>query len=686
MDKDILTPSAIPCLFDADLSQLSLDQLQSGIGYGRDLNLEEIVGLTALHWAPRVFHGFYYVGDKGYCLHADDAMRYIPRQAGATVLNLPFSPLEGEPLSVITYFRDDDGRICVGRRWRQKVHFTGTIAIGDTEAHEQIDLSEMGEIISYNLANADLSRAEFILRHYPDCTTRVQLPADLGETGPGVVQIELDPPAITALPFEFTNKALFQKQVEDWPAQPGEWSLNYNGTLLYAYLEEVPIEPGYLTYHHTYPADLLFTQSYVVDHGEITDPQTLETTEIVGVSDGSANLCFPCRYFPILSVADSNIFVDDSGVVSEWTIVADLSGYGANDEVCTLDIDLGLIRFGDGTNGKIPAEDSRVGIIYASVPLIQYEARRDKIVTGKEVNLHPLMTPVHRGFIYLSHKTDILHALTLTCDKDEISGDVFGPLYCGNDYTTLTCLATNPQGDPIVDLPVEFVIGDYGYFNLLPTGVNVRISTLADGLCQTVFHPPGNIIQLAEVVELYDQDENFLDPYQTITNPDDAIDITPGDLGGTDYYDEALTFLLVDDDPLLPYSPTRRQGGSLVLLYHFDESSNNFIPTHPEEVAGVSYLKYPYSLPTPSDLSQLRKFVVAIPKIVTLYCKATDPLSGREIQSNTLTLLIKAPPFQIGPYTVKIIGEQTAGSAVGAATYLTIDRRGGLNAFFVISS
>jgi len=135
---------------------------------------------------------------------------------------------------------------------------------------------------------------------------------------------------------------------------------------------------------------------------------------------------------------------------------------------------------------------------------------------------------------------------------------------------------------------------------------------------------------------------SYLNPYQTITDPNDALTITPADLGGASYLDEALTFLLVDDDPLAPYDPIRRIGGTLVLLYHYDGATDNFIPTRPTAI-GSDYLQYPYTLPTPAELPQLRKFVVAIPKLTTIYCQATNPLSGQTITSNSLTLLLKAP-------------------------------------------
>lgn len=682
MDKTNLTVSSVPCLLDADLSQLPREDIQSGIGYGDDLKFQQVVEVNPLHWAPQVQRGFYYSGLDVHYLHADSAIVIIPRQTVSTTIPLPVAPLEGEPVSVVTYFREADGRIRAGYRWEHKIRFTGNLVQEGEQSYEQIDLDQDGQVVNYNLAYADQSRTEFVLRRYHDCITQQLLPTNLGEGGVGAVSITLDPPAIPDLPLHFTNELLFQKRVTTNPMQPGEWHLSSDGNTLTVYLNATPVDPGRITYYHHYPAELLFARSYTLQHGQLTNPQSLKTTEILGTADGSARPCFFCRYFPIINLASVYVFIEENGVVSSWTAVADLSSYGPTDQVCAVDLDLGLVRFGDGVHGKIPAAGSRIGIVYTSVPMIRYECRSDKEYTGKEVNLHPLLTPIHQGFLYLGHQVDILRSLTLSCDKPELSPGVYGPLYCGNDYVTLTCTATNPKGEPVADLQVEFVVGAYGHFSQLPPGINLHQSTMADGRARAVFHPPGNIINIAEVVELYDQEENFLNPYQSITNTNDALTVSSDDLGSTDYYNEALTFLLLDDDPLLPYSPYRRRGGGMVLLYHLDESTNSFTPTRPLPVAGNDYLQYPHSLPTPTELPSLRKFVIALPKIVTIYCRAYDPLSGREIRSNPITILIKAPAFQVGPYTVKRIHEQTAGSAVGAATYLAINQQGELNTFF----
>jgi len=73
--------------------------------------------------------------------------------------------------------------------------------------------------------------------------------------------------------------------------------------------------------------------------------------------------------------------------------------------------------------------------------------------------------------------------------------------------------------------------------------------------------------------------------------------------------------------------------------------------------------------------------VVAIPKITTISCEATNPLSGQTITSNSLTILIKAPAYQLGPWTIREAIDD-AGASIGTATYLTVDKMGQLNMVF----
>lgn len=677
MSNDQL-PSTIPCRLDANLSRLDRQQLQSGVGDRQDLQLQQIIELKPAHWSPLILRGFYYFGTDPHYLHSNSAYRFIPRQDSALIVPLPFLPQEGEPLSIVLYRRELDGRIRTGYRWRQRQYFTGRIEMHSTSAVELIDQDHQGNIINYNLRYADLTRFEFILQRYPDYQTTYDLPLDLFRYGPGRVVINLDPPAISHLPIQFTRPEIFLTRVTTLPAEPGEWMISHDGSQLTVFLSQIA-HPGRVTYCHTHPAELIFSKDYTITHGTITSPPVIETAELLGISDGAPYICLSTRYLPLLSHSTTHVLVETAGQTTTWEIVNDLSQAGSTDQVCTVDLDFGLIRFGDGIHGKIPPAGSRIGVVYTTTPLIQGEIRSDDF-TGREVNLFPLSTSLHQGFLYLGQALDRLQQLVLTCDREEVHPQIFGPIFCGNDFTTLTCTALDPYGEPLPDIQVEFVTTPHGSLNQLPPGMSCFQHTLGDGSAQVIFYPPGNIIRLAKTIELYNEFNQPSDVYRTINQSNDALSCDTSDLN-PNYLSEALTFLLVDDDQLNPYSPYHRRGGTMVLLYHWNESTNSFQPTNPS-LLGQDFILYPKSLPTPTELPSLRKFVVAIPRLVSIYCRAIDPMSGREVRSNTITLLVKAPTFQIGPYTVQLPQQETPGAAVGAATYLTIDQRGQINTSF----
>jgi alpha-L-arabinofuranosidase len=79
-------------------------------------------------------------------------------------------------------------------------------------------------------------------------------------------------------------------------------------------------------------------------------------------SDGSAGQTFEVLYAPV--VADSVRVVIDGRV---WSRVRSLSSAGPGDRVFSLEAENGRVRFGDGVNGAIPAQGSKVRASYRSV-------------------------------------------------------------------------------------------------------------------------------------------------------------------------------------------------------------------------------------------------------------------------------------------------------------------------------
>jgi hypothetical protein len=672
----LLVPSNIPCLFDASLESLDKDDLQSGIGYKDDLNLDEIIALTPIHWAPLVERGFYFIGTDGLYFHSDSAVRIAP--GNVTEVNLPKLPAPGYPISITTYYRDETGAITVGYRWQQKVRFSGTINHDDPDkVFERVDATTEGSVVNFNFKYADQSKQEFVISYNKNYRKIFKLPDNLSSTGAGVKAITLSPAAIPTMPFVFSKVGQF-KNYTNSPSTPGDWNISSNGSTLNVYVSAEPTDVGYVTYYYDYPASILFSKSCIMNHGISAvppTPQSMATVEIMGISNGNTDLCFGMRYFPVLK-GSVNVYVDDGGTITPWSVVEDLDSSGPTDKECMIDPDLGLVIFGNGINGMIPPTNSTIGVVYISVPIIEYETRNVGTILGNELNMHPLFNHTPRGFLYLEQRLDILGSLSLSTNKDELS--------YGNDYAVLTCVAENPMGSPISNILIEFMPSTDGYLNLAQTGVSVNQFTKADGTAQVIYHPPSNVLDMAEEVNLYLPNGSYSSPYLTTSVTNDTLITTfPADQSTyTPDMDEVLTFIVVDNDPLAPYYTTSRTGGSMVLLYELDVATNNFAPVRPISVM-QDRIVYGKSLPTPSDYSAIRKFVIVIQRPEFFTCRAIDPLTGRTIYSNQLLILLTAPPYQVGEFTLSTL-QSVAGSAIGAATYFTIDKKGQLNAAFSV--
>jgi hypothetical protein len=83
------------------------------------------------------------------------------------------------------------------------------------------------------------------------------------------------------------------------------------------------------------------------------------TNEAVGTADGSASQVYYLDQENIISGTDA-IYLN--GVA--WTRVTDFTGSGSSDTHYVIDLDLGKITFGDGTNGKAPVNTEPITAEY----------------------------------------------------------------------------------------------------------------------------------------------------------------------------------------------------------------------------------------------------------------------------------------------------------------------------------
>lgn len=183
--------TSIPSNFDASTSGIDQSLFQSGIGSGRDLNLESIQAITSsglaesdvYHpWLPEIMHGYYHDYDNEHYLFSDDSeigyITYSGVQPTTTVnpssgfnyINIPHSLKVGVPITVEQYEWDNEvGNYSVALSCKKKVHFTG---LRDSDLVRQSTYDENLETILWD--KIDNTEPEFIV-DYPNSLPRVIL-------------------------------------------------------------------------------------------------------------------------------------------------------------------------------------------------------------------------------------------------------------------------------------------------------------------------------------------------------------------------------------------------------------------------------------------------------------------------------------------------------------------------------
>jgi hypothetical protein len=691
------TPSTVPCLFDTDLSSLSDASLQSGIAGSTFLKIKRYLDMAGENdaWRPALEAGIYFLGTEQFRMFSDRCHQFVFRDPVATVINLTHSPALARAVEMYVCHRVNQSEVIECRHWRQRPRFSGTLAVTATSSTEQISLDSNNNVVNYNLAYADTTKDEFVLVRRFSATQTENIPSDIFTEESRVAMSEYFPdyfPAeyfpigyrhqegvissftlsstpLTDCPIVFSNTNMFRVQVTTSPALAGEWKLENDGVTITVLLPAAACLPGTVTYNVEYPASMRLAKTVTAIHGDE-----------LGSSTGVANQVFFSEWFPLLSAATTQVLVfSDPLTYEEWAIVDDLSTQGPTAKACEVNLDLGLIVFGDGVHGAIPPEDYDIAVAYTSVPIVQYETAMHQEMISRQINLNPLYTISDRGFIYLAHYLSRVYSLVLSCDKSlvSISPEIYGPIYCGTDFARLTCQALNASGGAVDGAQIDFHLNSTnGYLNQLQAGATSHTWGDANGEARSILRTVSNVMQMSETIHLYDENNTYLDPYITTTITDDTLPLNLDEIDPNISLDDILTFAVLDDDPMLPYSTLTRTGGVLVVLYTYDNVTENFIPLKPIDFT-KDYIQFGQSLPTPTMASQLRQFVIVIPTLATVYCQTTDLVTGRTITSNSLKFLFRAPEYQLGTFTLREL-VSVAGSTVEAATYLALDRRGSI--------
>jgi len=177
-DDQLIDLTAIPCIYDATTSGITTSYFKSGIGGGRDLELQKFKIITtsgvqqnpigtAKSWIPEVYHGHYYLySEKGY-LHSDDS-HYQQVSNTITVsgisqelniVRLDYRPKIGVPVTAKQYkWSSSQGKYTVEKEVRKKGYFTG---IRDDDNVRQLTWDSDREAILFDFI--DDTNDEFVI-------------------------------------------------------------------------------------------------------------------------------------------------------------------------------------------------------------------------------------------------------------------------------------------------------------------------------------------------------------------------------------------------------------------------------------------------------------------------------------------------------------------------------------------
>jgi len=698
--------AVIPTLFDPDLSLIPSDVWRSGIGQGEDLRIYTIYQQphAGAPWRPMIRPGYYFLAEERFYLFGPNALLSIVDTEvdgnGFTLVNLLFPPKPGAPFRVAYMHREADGDVRHVDNFRHRVRFTGrTITevdqYGDLVSRiEAVDLNASGEVVNYNISNLPVDPEprplEYVVIQRPEAYKKQWIPMTVGDGTDVVKTISLGEPIVDGTPIGFSNTNLFNEYVPGvapGTLTAGQYTIDHGAGDIYLHNGLDDQIPGYVTYWTDYPASILFNDYYVRQmgfewSGSTPPPYSLVTqSDYLGKSRMLPNQSFYLSYFPVLDPDEVKVFVYDprNEDVEEWLRVDTLEEAGPDDKVFIISADGGFIVFGDGIRGRIPHRYAHIGATYKYVPIIEYMPNEKWLAYVPDtVDLQPLRNSVHRGFIYLAHKEPIVDRLVLVTDRPRVPErpDTYGPIEAGTDFGLLTVTAYTREGDVVpqqeitwhLDPAMGFINGTNPYYT------PVRTITDGSGSSRVVYTPVRTASEMGVLVNLFEGDGSPTSNIITTVNPNDTL-IVPENIESA--LDEIWVFMVLNDDPFLPYNPATREGGRHVILYRWDETLLDWIPVRPSAIIGKSRLIFDYPLPTPDDLPSLVQYSVLMDRVITVEAKTINQLTGLQITSNPVKFLLRIPASQRGVYTLPT-PTSVEGSAIDSATYLTIARDGAM--------
>lgn len=160
--------AVMPALSNADLSLISKEDFQSGIGSGEDCKVESIedtlISGFIRNWYPKVKHGTWYDQDRPYYLYADfhrsQYALFANIMSGVSFIDMAELPKEGVPILARIYiWNETEEEYLTYINFERKVHFTG-LKTTPTSPRLSTWNSNSKQVI---FGNIDTTKNEFIL-------------------------------------------------------------------------------------------------------------------------------------------------------------------------------------------------------------------------------------------------------------------------------------------------------------------------------------------------------------------------------------------------------------------------------------------------------------------------------------------------------------------------------------------
>lgn len=227
----------------------------------------------------------------------------------------------------------------------------------------------------------------------------------------------------------------------------------------------------------------------------------LDQLDYLGSAQGLLNEEMYLQFSPIDRNQPVKIYSAYQGTTFKvYDVVEDFT-VGNIDEV-VIDYDLGIVKFGNLEAGGLSPYGSDIYASYHVSPSIQYEPIYLKDYAENESEtVNPVNKFQGNSFVFLQTKLQDVGSIVLDSILPEISENFFGPLFMGNNFTSVIATVYSTEGELIEGQEVTFeILGtEIGLF-----GTNTTTSSISNGIgkARALYTPPRTVNQLGGVTDV----------------------------------------------------------------------------------------------------------------------------------------------------------------------------------------